>query len=123
MKVPPIHNYAILQLNKKKIGLLGLKALNLQPDKAVPDTNICLVGNDLCNKVTIRHASISRTDCNALLDDGNLLDFNINYISAILSTTGSSSGSLAVDIYGNVVALQCARGATSLAYLLPVDLL
>jgi len=94
-----------LQLDKKKIGLLGLKALNLRPDKAIPDTDIHLVGNDSYNKVTIRHASISRTDCNALLDDSNLLDFNINYISAVLLTTGSSSGSLAVDIYGDVVAL------------------
>ena len=71
---------------------------------------------------TIGQAIIGCIDCNPP-DLGMSSDFNIKYLSATFTKRGSGGGSPAVDVDGQVVALQCAKSAIGdIDHLLPMDL-
>ena len=98
--------------------------MRLAPEGAAIGVELCLLGNDAGNKFSIGRAEISRMDSNAL-DCGYKGHFfcNVNYISATFSAVGGSSGSPAIRIDGDVVALQSAgMSHASIDYLLPIDL-
>ncbi len=118
----PVHDFGILKFDPNAIEYMTVVALPLRPELARVGSEIKVVGNDACQKLSILSGVISRLDCNAPKYDG-YSDFNTSYYQASAAASGGSSGSPVVNIDGYAVALQAGgradRAATN--YFLPLN--
>jgi S1-C subfamily serine protease len=100
---------------------MRLRALELRPDLTKIEIEICVIGNDSREKLSVLQKIISRLDRNAP-EYNKYHDFNTNYIQASAAASGGSSGNPIININDYIIALQAGRKSKNTTnYFLPFD--
>ena len=119
----PLHDFAFVALltDDGSIPTDLPEEITLDPDSALPNTEIHRVSNESGLGGNIGQGYIG-TDCNPpALTGWSRDDINIEYIALSMVTQGGSSGSVAVNREGKGVSLTCSSNLLN-CYMLPLDL-
>ncbi|KAK4171584.1 hypothetical protein QBC36DRAFT_249330 [Triangularia setosa] len=121
--IDPVHDFGIVTFKLGDLKHMNPVSLGLKPNLAKVGTEIRVFGNDGDRGLAIFPGIISRIDANAT-DYGWMTynDMNTIYIQCNSDAIGGSSGSPAIDKYGNAIAILAGgsqEGATNV--FLPLD--
>lgn len=110
------HDFGILRIDPEFLKTHCLTGLELKPGLVRVGMEVCMLGNDAGQQLSISKGVVSR------LDATSHMYYNTNYIQAAVGATGGSSGSPVVNRDGHVVGIQAAGFfLTNIDLFVPLD--